>query len=206
MIVSLFIVVGFDVIIKIQNRRRLNYDAACHQFHNAIGKTGNRYLKIKQLYLRMKILMVCLGNICRSPLAEGILLQKIKIAGLDWFVDSAGTNGFHVNEAPHYLSQRVAKKRGIDISKQLCRRFVPEDFDRFDKIYAMAADVLGEMKKISGNQFVAEKADLLLNVVHPGENLEVPDPWYGPEAGYEEVFALIDEACEMLIKNYSRPS
>jgi protein-tyrosine phosphatase len=70
----------------------------------------------------------------------------------------------------------------------------------------MAADVLDEMKKISGNKFVAEKADLLLNIVHPGENLEVPDPWYGPEAGYEEVFALIDEACEMLIKNYNRPS
>lgn len=153
--------------------------------------------------MRMKILMVCLGNICRSPLAEGILLQKIKTAGLDWFVDSAGTNGFHVNEAPHYLSQRVAKRRGIDISKQLCRRFVPEDFARFDKIYAMAADVLDEMKKISGDKYEAEKADLLLNIVHPGQNLEVPDPWYGPEAGYEEVFVLIDEACNELVKTNS---
>jgi protein-tyrosine phosphatase len=152
----------------------------------------------------MKILMVCLGNICRSPLAEGILLQKIKAAGLDWSVDSAGTNGFHVNEAPHYLSQRVAKKRGIDISKQLCRRFVPEDFDRFDKIYAMAGDVMDEMKKISGNKFVAEKADLLLNEVHAGKNADIPDPWYGPEAGYQEVFALIDEACDLLVKKSNK--
>ena len=148
----------------------------------------------------MTILMVCLGNICRSPLAEGILLQKIKAAGLDWKVDSAGTNGFHVNEAPHYLSQRVAKKRGIDISHQICRRFVTTDFDRFDKIYAMAGDVVDEMKQISGNKFNSAKVDLLLNAVHPGENRDIPDPWYGPEAGYYEVFNLIDEACEVLIK------
>jgi protein-tyrosine phosphatase len=152
----------------------------------------------------MTILMVCLGNICRSPLAEGILLKKITAAGLDWKVDSAGTNGYHVNESPHYLSQRVAKKKGIDISKQLCRRFVPADFDRFDKIYAMAADVVEEMKQISGNKFNPEKVELILNVVHPGENKDVPDPWYGPEAGYYEVFDLLENACEVLIKNYNK--
>lgn len=152
----------------------------------------------------MTILMVCLGNICRSPLAEGILLKKITAAGLDWKVDSAGTNGYHVNESPHYLSQRVAKKKGIDISKQLCRRFVPADFDRFDKIYAMAEDVVEEMKQISGNKFNPEKVELILNVVHPGENRDVPDPWYGPEAGYYEVFDLLENACEALIKNYNK--
>ena len=124
----------------------------------------------------MTILMVCLGNICRSPLAEGILLQKIKMAGLNWQVDSAGTNGFHVHEAPHYLSQSVAKKKGIDISNQLCRRFVPEDFDRFDKIYAMAGDVLDEMKQISAKKFISQKADLLLKVLYLGENRDIPDP------------------------------
>ena len=148
--------------------------------------------------------MVCLGNICRSPLAEGILLKKITAAGLDWKVDSAGTNGYHVNESPHYLSQRVAKKKGIDISKQLCRRFVPADFDRFDKIYAMAKDVVEEMKQISGTKFNPEKVELILNVVHPGENRGVPDPWYGPEAGYYEVFDLLENACEALIKNYNK--
>ena len=152
----------------------------------------------------MTILMVCLGNICRSPLAEGILLKKITAAGLDWKVDSAGTNGYHVNESPHYLSQRVAKKKGIDISKQLCRRFVPADFDRFDKIYAMAEDVIEEMKQISGTKFNPEKVELILNVVHPGENRGVPDPWYGPEAGYYEVFDLLENACESLIRNYNK--
>ena len=163
-------------------------------------------VKTNLLYLRMKILMVCLGNICRSPLAEGVLLQKVHAAGLDWQVDSAGTNGYHVNEAPHYLSQRVAKKNGIDISKQLCRRFVAEDFDRFDMIYAMAGDVLEEMKKISGKKFMADKAELLLNLVHPGENRDIPDPWYGPEPGYYQVFDLINEACDMLIKKYGKNS
>ena len=149
----------------------------------------------------MKILMVCLGNICRSPLAEGILLHKAKIAGLDWEVDSAGTNGFHVNEAPHYLSQRVAKKKGINISKQVCRRFVTADFDRFDKIYAMAADVIDEMKHLTGKEYKGEKVDLLMNVARPNKNMDIPDPWYGPEAGYYEVFDLIDEACEVLVQN-----
>ena len=150
----------------------------------------------------MTILMVCLGNICRSPLAEGILQQKIKAAGLNWTVDSAGTNGYHINEAPHRLSQKVAKKRGIDISKQICRRFTVEDFEKFDKIYVMAADVVDEMKELTGNKFEDTKIDLLLNELYPGENKDIPDPWYGPEAGYNEVFDMIEEACEALIKKY----
>ena len=150
----------------------------------------------------MTILMVCLGNICRSPLAEGILQQKIKAAGLNWTVDSAGTNGYHINEAPHRLSQKVAKKRGIDISKQICRRFTVEDFEKFDKIYVMAADVVDEMKELTGNKFEDAKVDLLLNELYPGENKDIPDPWYGPEAGYNEVFDMREEACEALIKKY----
>ena len=150
----------------------------------------------------MTILMVCLGNICRSPLAEGILQQKIKAAGLNWTVDSAGTNGYHVNEAPHRLSQKVAKKRGLDISKQVCRRFVIEDFERFDKIYVMAADVTDEMRELTGSKFDDSKIDLLLNELYPGENKDIPDPWYGPEAGYEEVFDMIEEACEVIIRKY----
>src|SRR5215210_8348518 len=87
--------------------------------------------------LNMKILMVCLGNICRSPLAQGILEHKAKNAGLDWHVDSAGTNGYHVGEAPHKFSQKVARANGIDICHQRARNFVKEDMDRYDKIYAM---------------------------------------------------------------------
>ncbi|UAY53739.1 low molecular weight phosphotyrosine protein phosphatase [Ferruginibacter albus] len=147
--------------------------------------------------------MVCLGNICRSPLAEGILQQKAKQAGLNWIIDSAGTNGYHVGEAPHPLSQKVAKQHGIDISKQRARRFMKEDFDRFDKIYALADDVLDDMKRIAKEKFDTEKTDLLMNELYPGKNMDVPDPWYGPEAGYHQVFELIEKACNKIIENYS---
>ena len=152
----------------------------------------------------MKILMVCLGNICRSPLAEGILQKKIEQAGLSWQVDSAGTNGYHIGEAPHRLSQKVALQNGIDISRQLSRKFVKEDIDRFDKIYAMANDVVDEMKMIARNKFDAAKVDLLLNENYPGQNRDVPDPWSGPEADYHEVYELIEKACDALIKKYDK--
>ena len=148
----------------------------------------------------MKILMVCLGNICRSPLAEGILLQKVAEANLHWQVDSAGTNGYHVNEAPHLLSQKVAKLHGIDISQQVCRRFTIADFDRFDIIYAMAEEVIVEMKQLCGSKYNPAKINLLMNILHPGQNEDVPDPWYGPEAGYENVYEMIEVACAALIE------
>jgi protein-tyrosine phosphatase len=147
----------------------------------------------------MKILMVCLGNICRSPLAEGILQHRAWEAGLQWSVESAGTNGYHTGEAPHRLSQKVAKLNGIDISQQRSRKFVPEDFERFDMIYAMAEDVVDEMRRIAGSRFRAEKVDLLMNILHPGQDRDVPDPWYGAEPGYHEVFRMIDDACTLLI-------
>jgi len=148
----------------------------------------------------MNILMVCLGNICRSPLAEGILQDKAASAGLDWHVDSAGTNGYHVGEAPHPLSQKVALMNGIDISAQRSRRFVADDFDKFDKIYAMAEDVVDDMRRIAKNKFDESKVELLLNELYPGKNMDVPDPWYGTEPGYHKVYALIEEACEMIVE------
>jgi protein-tyrosine phosphatase len=150
----------------------------------------------------MKILMVCLGNICRSPLAEGILQEKAWKKGLAWSVESAGTNGQHIGEAPHRLSQKVARLNGIDLSNQRSRKFRAEDFDQFDRIYAMADDVIQEMKWIAGKKFDPAKVDLLLNLLHPGQDLDVPDPWYGSEAGYHEVFRMIDAACEKLIENH----
>jgi protein-tyrosine phosphatase len=148
----------------------------------------------------MKILMVCLGNICRSPLAEGILQNKARQAGLDWMVDSAGTNGYHNGEAPHQLSQRVAKLNGINISHQRSRKLTPEDFDRFDRIFAMAEDVVDEMKRIGRSKFNPLKVDLLMNELYPGENREVPDPWAGPEEGYHEVYNMINQACDKIIE------
>jgi protein-tyrosine phosphatase len=151
----------------------------------------------------MKILMVCLGNICRSPLAEGILQHKAKQAGLDWQIDSAGTEHYHIGEPPHPLSQKVAKLNGIDICNQRARRFAKEDFDRYDKLYAMSADVLDEMKAMSGAKFNPAKAELFLNEVYPGSNKSVPDPWYGTEPGYHEVYKIIEEACEAIIRKYA---
>jgi protein-tyrosine phosphatase len=153
----------------------------------------------------MRTLMVCLGNICRSPLAEGILQQKAAAAGLDWEIDSAGTNGYHVGEAPHHLSRKVASSHGLDISRQRARQFTAADFQRFDKIYAMAGDVIDEIRRIAGRQFDPSKIDLLMNEVHPGQNADVPDPYYGPESGYHEVYNMIDTAADRIIARYGRP-
>ncbi len=150
----------------------------------------------------MKILMVCLGNICRSPLAEGILQKKVDAAKLGWNVDSAGTNGFHDGESPHKLSQKVAVANGIDISEQISRRITQEDFLIYDRLYAMSVDVLEDMKRIGGEQFNERKCSLFLNELHQGKNNSVPDPWYGNEDGFIEVFQLIDRTCDALINNY----
>ncbi|MBL7709634.1 MAG: low molecular weight phosphotyrosine protein phosphatase [Chitinophagaceae bacterium] len=147
--------------------------------------------------------MVCLGNICRSPLAEGILQQKAFEAGLAWSVESAGTNSYHTGEPPHPLSQKVARLNGIDISTQRARRFVAADFDSYDKIYALAGDVLDDMKRIAKNKFDAGKADLLMNEQFPGKNLDVPDPYYGTEPGYHEVYKMISEVCDRIVEKYS---
>jgi protein-tyrosine phosphatase len=150
----------------------------------------------------MKILMVCLGNICRSPLAEGILQDKAFKAGLTWSIESAGTNNYHTGEPPHPLSQKVARLNGIDISHQRARRFSATDIDNYDKIYALAGDVLDEIKRIAKDKFDPAKVDLLMNEMHPGENRDVPDPWYGPEAGYHEVYAMIERVCDTIISRY----
>ncbi len=150
----------------------------------------------------MKILMVCLGNICRSPLAEGILQHKANAAALNWQVDSAGTAGYHVGNPPHHLSQKVAKQNGIDISLQQCKQFVQVDMLNYDRIYVMDSSNYNDVKKISGNLWNEQKVTLLLNEFYKGENRNVPDPWYGEEDGYHKVFDMIDRACEKIIEKY----
>jgi protein-tyrosine phosphatase len=151
----------------------------------------------------MKVLMVCLGNICRSPLAEGVLKHKAHRAGLDWTVESAGTNGYHTGEAPHHLSQKVARLNDIDICDQRARRFVKDDFDRYDIIYAMADDVLDDMRRIARDRYDERKAILFMNELYPGEDRSVPDPWYGTEPGFHEVYKLIDAVCDRIIEKYA---
>ena len=160
--------------------------------------------RLDTIFARMKILMVCLGNICRSPLAEGILQEKAFKAGLNWSVESAGTDTYHVGEPPHPLSQKVARMNGIDICNQRARRFVAEDFDRFDKIYALAKDVVHEIRFIAKNKFDESKIDLLMNELYPDKNMDVRDPWSGPERGYHEAFELIDKACDAIIQKAQR--
>lgn len=150
--------------------------------------------------------MVCLGNICRSPLAEGILQDKAFKAGLNWSVESAGTNHYHTGEAPHPLSQKVAKLNGIDICHQRARRFTADDFEVYDKIYALAGDVLSDIRRIAKNKFDQSKVDLLMNELYPEMNKDVPDPYYGAEPGYHEVYKMIDAVCDAIVDKYSPAS
>jgi protein-tyrosine phosphatase len=150
----------------------------------------------------MRILMVCLGNICRSPIAEGVLQYKADINGLNWQVDSAGTESYHIGEAPHRHSQKICMVHGIDISAQRARKFQKSDMEQYDRIYAMAADVLDEIKRIAGTKTDIDKVSLFLNELHPGSNASVPDPWYGDEDGYLPVYQMIDKACDAIIEKY----
>ncbi len=146
----------------------------------------------------IKILMVCLGNICRSPLAEGIL--KSKVEGKNVMVDSAGTGGWHIGESPDGRSVQIAEINHIDISGQTCRKFSIADFDNFDKIYVMDSsnyrDVMAYARDIEDEQ----KVEMILNKSHPGSNKDVPDPYYGGENGFKQVFEMLDEACEVIAK------
>ena len=177
------------------------YDASIH--HSPFTIHNSLFTSLTFAHT-MKILMVCLGNICRSPLAEGILKHKAQLAGLNWVIESAGTNGYHIGEAPHRLSQKVARLNGIDICEQKARQFVKEDFAQYDKIYAMADDVITDMKRIGREAFDPAKTDLLMNELYPGENRSVFDPWYGEEPGYHEVYKMIDAACEHIIQKYGK--
>jgi protein-tyrosine phosphatase len=151
----------------------------------------------------MRILMVCLGNICRSPIAEGIMQQKIEQYGLDWSVDSAGTETYHIGEAPHRYSQKVCLAHGIDISAQRARHFKKADLGRYDKIYAMAKDVYREIEGIAGQHADMGNVELFLNELHPGRDESVPDPYYGGEDGFEPVFEMIGKTCEAIVQKYA---
>lgn len=148
--------------------------------------------------------MVCLGNICRSPLAEGILTNKAKQAGLRWIIDSAGTGGYHIGEPPHSLSQKVALLNGINISTQQCRQFTKEDMRLFDRIYVMDGENYQEVKRISQGYWDEKKVSLLLEELYPGESRNVPDPWYGTEKDYHAVFEMLSKACDNIIEPYRR--
>ncbi len=137
--------------------------------------------------------MVCLGNICRSPLAEGILKSKINID--DIYVDSAGTGGWHIGELPDKRSIDVAKNHHIDLSSQRCRKFTVTDFDNFDFIYVMDKSNYKDVIALARNEEDREKVHYILNVINSKEILEVPDPYYGGANGFETVFQMLDKSC-----------
>lgn len=148
----------------------------------------------------MKILMVCLGNICRSPLAEGIMLEKIKARTLSWEVDSAGTSGWHEGERPDRRSIAVAKENNIDISYQRSRQIKSNDLDQFDLILAMDSSNYTKIKKLANTAHQQSKIKLILNYLYPKQNRAVPDPYY--EGGFEKVYEMLDKACEKIIQKY----
>ncbi len=150
--------------------------------------------------------MVCLGNICRSPLAEGILKQKALDASLNWQIESAGTLNFNSGLPPHRFSQKVALINGIDINQKRSREFKSEDYLEFDKIYAMSLDVIADIKKIAGPAYDADKTALLLDELFPGENKEVPDPYSGTEPEFHDVYKMIAEACDRIVQKYAAPA
>ncbi|MEZ5046209.1 MAG: low molecular weight protein-tyrosine-phosphatase [Chitinophagaceae bacterium] len=151
----------------------------------------------------MKILFVCLGNICRSPMAHGILHHLATKHGLQWQIDSAGTNSYHTGEAPHPSSQQVCTEHGIDISTQRARTFNRLDMLEFDIIYVLAQDVYDDVKKISGHDFNTHKVKFLLDELFPNESRSVKDPWYGAIDGYYPVFDEIYACCEKIIERYA---
>lgn len=148
----------------------------------------------------MKIVMVCLGNICRSPIADGLLRKKVAEAGLNVEVDSAGTAAFHVGNPPDARMQATAKSMGCPIDKLRARQFVVEDFDRFDRIFVMDESNKRNVLSLARNSHDEAKVEMILNLSHPNQDLEVPDPYYGGDQGFIDVYKMLDEATDVLME------
>lgn len=150
-----------------------------------------------------KILMVCLGNICRSPLAEGILKSKLDS---NFTVESAGTAAYHIGNKPDPRSIAVARQNGLNITSQRARKFTKQDFEDFDIIYAMDNSNYQNIIALAENNQQKEKVKLILNESFPDKNLDVPDPYYGGDKGFENVYNMLDTACEIIAKRINTSS
>jgi protein-tyrosine phosphatase len=148
--------------------------------------------------MSVKILMVCLGNICRSPLAEGLLASKLPKD--KFFVDSAGTGAYHIGKQPDQRSILVAKKHGLDITVQKARQFSSRDFEDFDYIYVMDSSNYDNVIDLAKNDAHKAKVDMILNHLFPGENVDVPDPYFGLQNGFDMVYEMLNETCDILAK------
>ena len=148
----------------------------------------------------MKVLMVCLGNICRSPLAHGILVNS---APKDWLIDSAGTSGWHEGERPDTRSILTAKNHNIPIEDQRSRKFVLDDFEKYDIIFAMDSSNFSNLTAIAPNIASSDKIRLLMNESYPGENRQVPDPYTGGQQGFEQVYQMLNHAIHCFLESNS---
>jgi len=146
--------------------------------------------------MQTKVVMVCLGNICRSPLAEGILRSKVDSTKI--YVDSAGTGHWHIGNLPDPRSIAVAKKFGIDISNQRGRQFSAADFEDFDHIFVMDVSNKENVLQLAKTDTHRQKVQLILDYIFPNENVDVPDPYYGGEHGFENVYQMLDQACDII--------
>ena len=151
----------------------------------------------------MKILFVCLGNICRSPLAEGILRKKLNNQQLDGTIHSAGFEPYHEGQHADPRSISTARKHDIDISNKLARLFSINDFDIYDRIFVMDARNYADVMHVARNEEDREKVDFLLNQLNAGSNDEVPDPYYGGVDGFDKVYTMMDDACDQIVRLFS---
>jgi protein-tyrosine phosphatase len=148
----------------------------------------------------MKVLMVCLGNICRSPMADGLLRKKVADAGLAVEVDSAGTANYHIGEAPDKRMRATAASFGYPIDDLRARQFRVNDFDDFDLIYAMDQSNFQNILRLARNENDVRKVKMILDEIYPGEKMDVPDPYYGGAEGFTHVFNLLDAATDRVLE------
>lgn len=151
-----------------------------------------------------KILMVCLGNICRSPLAEGILRSKAEKLDLNIEIDSAGTSNYHTGQNPDKRTIQNALQHRIDVSKLKARQFSVRDYDAFDHIFVMDSSNYSDVAALARNEKDLQKVELILNRVYPNSNMSVPDPYFGGEQGFENVFILLDKACDVIAESLKK--
>ena len=152
----------------------------------------------------MKVLFVCTGNICRSPLAEGILREKFNALGIKGHVDSAGFESFHIGDMPDERARKIAREHGISISGHEARLFTLQDFDRFDKIFVMDSWHFQNVMRLARDDHDKAKVDFIMNAVDPGKNHPVPDPYYDGYGAFERVYLMLDSACEKIAASVLR--
>lgn len=152
--------------------------------------------------MKVKVLMVCLGNICRSPLAEGILASKLPAEKFE--VDSAGTGSYHLGRKPDSRSIAIAKAKGIDISQQKARQFTAQDYTDYDYIFAMDASNYQNILSLAPNQQAKEKVKLILNELFENENVDVPDPYFGLENGFPKVYEMLNQVCDTIAEKLKK--